>query len=99
MELVDTHTHFYSKEFENDFEQALQRARNAGITRFYMPGIDSTVIDDMLKLEALYPGEFFPMMGLHPCSVTDNYLEELKIVEDYLVKRRFVALGEIGLDF
>lgn len=99
MRLIDTHTHFYSKEFEKDFEQALQRARNAGITKFYMPAIDSTVIDDMLKLEKLYPGEFFSMIGLHPCSVQENYLEELKIIEEYLSKRKFAAVGEIGLDF
>ena len=99
MKLIDTHTHFYLKEFEEDFEQALQRARDAGITKFYMPGIDSTVIDDMLKLEKLYPHEFFPMIGLHPCSVKEDYLKELKIVEDYLSQRKFVALGEIGLDF
>ncbi len=99
MRLIDTHTHFYSKEFEKDFEQTLKRAKNAGITKFYMPGIDSTVIDVMLKLEMLYPREFFPMMGLHPCSVKENYLEELKIVEEYLSKRKFVAVGEIGLDF
>lgn len=99
MKLTDTHTHFYSKEFEHDFEEVLQRARNAGVTKFYMPGIDSTVINDMLRLEELYPEEFIPMMGLHPCSVTENYLQELKIVEEYLAKRHFVAVGEIGLDF
>ena len=99
MKLIDTHTHFYLKEFEGDFEQALQRARDAGITKFYMPGIDSTVINAMLKLEKLYPREFFAMTGLHPCSVKKDYLKELKIVEDYLSQRKFVAVGEIGLDF
>lgn len=99
MRLIDSHTHLYSKEFEKDFEQVLQRARNAGVARFYLPGIDSEVIEDMLKLEALYPGEFFPMMGLHPCSVKENYLGELQIIEKYLSERKFVAVGEIGLDF
>ncbi|WP_018617245.1 TatD family hydrolase [Segetibacter koreensis] len=99
MRLIDTHTHFYSPEFEEDFEKALQRARSAGVTKFYLPSIDSTVIDDMLQLEKLYPQEFFPMMGLHPCSVKENYLQELEIIEDYLSKRKFVAVGEIGLDF
>lgn len=99
MKLIDTHTHFYSQEFEKDFEQALQRARNAGVARFYLPGIDSTVIDAMLKLESLYPSEFFPMMGLHPCSVKENFLDELKIIEEYLSKRKFAAVGETGLDF
>lgn len=99
MRLIDSHTHLYSKEFENDFEQVLQRARNAGVVKFYLPGIDSEVIDDMLQLEAQYPGEFFPMMGLHPCSVKENYLGELETIEKYLSQRKFAAVGEIGLDF
>jgi TatD DNase family protein len=99
MNLIDTHTHLYSKEFEEDFDQVLERARNAGVTKFYLPAIDSEAIPDILKLEALNPGEFIPMMGLHPCSVKENYIEELKIVEDYLTQRKFVAVGEIGLDF
>jgi len=99
MRLIDTHTHFYSPEFEKDFEQALQRARSEGVAKFYLPGIDSTVIDDMLKLETRYPSEFFPMMGLHPCSVKENFLEELKIIEEYLSERKFAAVAEIGLDF
>ncbi len=99
MKLIDSHTHLYSKEFGKDFEEVLQRARNAGVARFYMPGIDSEVIEEMLRLETLYPLECFPMMGLHPCSVKENFLGEIKIVEEYLSKRRFVAVGEIGLDF
>ncbi len=99
MRFIDSHTHLYSKDFEKDFEQVLQRARNAGVKKFYLPAIDSEVIEDMLKLEELYPDEFFPMMGLHPCSVKDNYLQELEIVEKYLSQRKFAAVGEIGLDF
>jgi TatD DNase family protein len=99
MILIDTHTHLYSKEFEKDFEEVLERARKAGVGRFYLPAIDSEVIEDMLKLEENYPSEFFAMMGLHPVSVKENYVEELKIVEEYLSKRKFVAVGEIGLDF
>jgi TatD DNase family protein len=57
------------------------------------------VIDNMLELEEKYPGEFFPMMGLHPCSVKEDYKQELKVVEEYWQKRKFVAVGEIGLDF
>jgi TatD DNase family protein len=99
MRLIDTHTHLYSKEFEKDFDEVLERARKAGVSKFFLPGIDSEVIDDMLKLELAYPGEFFAMMGLHPCSVKENYLDELKIVEGYLSQRKWVAVGEIGLDF
>lgn len=99
MRIIDTHTHLYLKEFEKDFDQVLQRARNAGVTRFYLPAIDSEAMQDMLKLEQLFPGEFFPLTGLHPCSVKENFLKELKIVEEFLCERRFVAIGEIGLDF
>ncbi|GEO09875.1 TatD family hydrolase [Segetibacter aerophilus] len=99
MRLIDSHTHLYSKEFEKDFDQVLQRARAAGVTKFFLPAIDSEVIEDMLRLEEKYPNEFFPMMGLHPCSVKENYGQELQIVEKYLSERSFVAVGEIGLDF
>lgn len=99
MKLIDTHCHLYLKEFENDLPHVVERARNAGIEKFYLPAIDSEVTDDMLRLEKLYPNEFFLMMGLHPCSVKENYNEELTIVEEYFHKRKFVAVGEIGLDF
>lgn len=99
MILVDSHCHLYLREFENDIEEIITKARNAGVARFYLPSISSDVIDNMLNLEALYPGECFPMMGLHPCSVNDVYKKEIKIIEDWLLKRRFVAIGEIGLDF
>jgi TatD DNase family protein len=99
MRLIDTHCHLYLKEFENDLDQVIQRARNAGVEKFYLPAIDSEVIDDMLKLEASHPNTFYAMIGLHPCSVKENYKDELKIVEEYLSKRKFVAVGEIGLDF
>jgi TatD DNase family protein len=99
MRLIDTHCHLYLKDFTNDLQEVIQRARNAGVERFYLPGIDSEVIDDMLKLEAISPKEFIPMMGLHPCSVKENYKHEIKIVEDLFRTRKFVALGEIGLDY
>jgi TatD DNase family protein len=99
MRLIDSHTHLYSAEFEKDFNEVLQRAKDVGVTKFYLPGIDSNSIDAMLSLEKQYPGVCFPMMGLHPCSVNENYRDELKIVENHLSQRRFVAVGEIGLDF
>ena len=99
MKLIDTHTHLYLKEFEKDFDEVLQRARKAGIEKFYLPGINSETIGDMLRLEENYPAEFFIMMGLHPCSVKEDFLMELKVVEEYLSKRKFAAVGEIGLDF
>jgi TatD DNase family protein len=98
MKLTDTHTHLYADEFKVDLEQLLQVAGQAGVDRFYLPNIDSTSIEDMLSLEKIYPGKCFPMMGLHPCSVKENWKAEMRIVEDWLQKRKFVAIGEMGID-
>jgi TatD DNase family protein len=99
MYLIDTHTHIYMPAFDNDRAEMLQRARIAGVQKFYLPAIDSEVIDRILKMEVDYPGECMAMMGLHPCSVKENWKEELEIVEGWLSKRPFIAVGEIGLDF
>lgn len=99
MQLIDTHCHLYLEEFREDIASVIERAQLAGVSRFYLPGIDSTEIPNMLALEASYPGICVPMMGLHPCSVKDNYTEELSIAEEWLTKRKFAAIGEIGLDF
>lgn len=99
MNLIDSHCHLYLKEFAHDRPAMMDRAKAAGVTRFYLPGIDSEVVEDMLSLEAEYPGECFAMMGLHPCSVKENAEHELAKVEEWLQRRPFVAIGEIGLDF
>ena len=99
MNLIDTHSHLYLEEFKPDISAVMERARFEGVKKIYLPGIDSTEIDNMLTLEKQYPGECIAMMGLHPCYVKENYKEELAIVEEWLGKRPFVAVGEIGLDF
>ncbi len=99
MKFVDTHCHLYLKEFENDIDEVMQRARKAGIEKFYLPAIDSEVLPALLKMEADYAGECVAMMGLHPCSVKQNFKDELNIVQQWLAKRSFAAIGEIGLDF
>ncbi|HEX3024507.1 MAG TPA: TatD family hydrolase [Chitinophagaceae bacterium] len=99
MKIIDTHCHLYLEEYKKDIDALIRRANELGVIKFYMPGIDKEVIDDMLLLEKKYPGECIAMMGLHPCSVKENYKEELKIIEDWLHKRKFAAIGEIGLDF
>jgi len=97
--LTDTHCHLYLDEFKTTIREVIQRAEAEGVQRFYLPGIDSEHIDDMLALEALYPGKCIAMMGLHPCYVKENYRDELALVENWLAKRKFAAVGEIGLDF
>lgn len=99
MNWVDTHAHIYSDEFQNDRPVAIKRAKMAGVNKIIMPAIDSTTHENMLGLEKENPGTCISMMGLHPCSVKENYEEELRIAEEYLAKQKFVAIGEIGLDF
>ena len=99
MTLIDTHCHLYLDDFKDDIDAAILRAKEYGVQKFYLPAIDSEVIDAMLQLEEKFPENCFAMMGLHPCSVKENYIEELKIAEEWLEKRKFVAIGEIGLDF
>jgi TatD DNase family protein len=99
MNLVDTHCHLYSEEFELDQEAVLQRAFSEGINKFYLPAIDSSAIPAMLALEKKFPGKCMAMMGLHPCYVKENFQQELIVVKDWLSNRNFSAVGEIGLDY
>jgi len=97
--MVDTHCHLYLDEFKMDINAVIERAATEGVNKFYLPGIDSAEIENILLLEEKFPGKCIAMMGLHPCSVKENYAEELNIVKDWLAKRKFAAVGEIGLDF
>ncbi|HAY3550059.1 TatD family hydrolase [Elizabethkingia meningoseptica] len=97
--MIDTHTHLYSEQFDEDRDEAISRAKEAGVERFYLPAIDSETHEQMLQLEAQYPGEIFAMMGLHPCSVQpETWEKELALVKEYIDKRPFCAIGEIGID-
>lgn len=98
MIITDTHTHLYSEAFDEDRDAMMQRALDAGVQRFFIPAIDSTYTQAMLHLESNYPKKVFLMMGLHPTHVKENYKEELALVEEWLAKRKFYALGEIGID-
>ncbi len=95
---IDTHAHIYLDAFENDLDAVMDRALAAGIDEIYLPNIDASSIDDVHRLVAAYPGRCFPMMGLHPCSVTENYEEVLRQVEAQLEKGGYLAVGEMGTD-
>lgn len=95
---TDTHTHLYSEEFDQDSNEMIQRAIDAGVSRFFVPSIDSNYTQKMYELEKEFPENIFLMMGLHPTYVKENYLEELAHVETELSKRKFQAIGEIGID-
>jgi TatD DNase family protein len=98
MIITDTHTHLYSEAFEEDRDEMIERAIAQNVSRFFIPAIDSTYTEAMLQLEKDYPENIFLMMGLHPTHVKENYKEELKHVEEILAKRKFYAVGEIGID-
>lgn len=99
MILTDTHTHLYSEEFDHDRTEMIQRAIDAGVSRFFVPSIDSGYTQKMYDLEAQFPENIFLMMGLHPCYVKpETYEQELAHVETELAKKKFYAIGEIGVD-
>jgi TatD DNase family protein len=98
MILIDTHTHIYLEDFDADRAEMMDRAATAGVQKFYLPSIDSSETERLLKMEREYPNQCFAMMGLHPCYVKENWRQELQMVETWLAKRSFVAIGEIGLD-
>ncbi len=96
--MIDTHAHIYLEHFTEDIDEVINRALESGIEKILLPNIDSTTIDQMLELEVKYPNICFPMMGLHPCSVKEDFETELQLVEDWLNKRSFLAVGEMGTD-
>ena len=96
--MIDTHAHIYDEVFQDDIDLVIDKAKTIGVTQILMPNIDSTSIDRMLKIESCYPHYCLPMMGLHPCSVKADFETHLEVVEMWVKKRHFVAIGEIGLD-
>lgn len=96
--MIDTHTHLYSEEFDSDRDLVIERAIYAGVKKFYLPAIDSTYTERMLSLKRQYPDIVFLMNGLHPCSVGENYREELAWVDELALRHSFSAIGEIGID-
>ncbi len=99
MKFIDTHTHIYLSDFSSDIDSVIDRAQKENVKKYFLPAIDSSHHNEMILLEERFSSCCFAMMGLHPCSVKENYVDELKIVEDWMNKKEFVAIGEIGLDF
>ena len=98
MIITDTHTHLYSESFDTDRNEVIDRAIENGITRFFIPSIDSSYIESMYDLEKQYPEHIFLMAGLHPTHVKRDYKNELSIIVRQLEQRSFFAIGEIGID-
>jgi TatD DNase family protein len=99
MNLIDTHAHIYYDDLYSNIESVLQQCDEAGVKKIYMPNVDSSSLETMLDLERRFPDKCFAMIGIHPCSIKEDYKKELDLVESWLSKRKFVAVGEIGIDY
>jgi TatD DNase family protein len=97
--MIDTHAHLYDEQFSADIAEIISRARENGVEKLYLPNCDSTTIPAMMALTEQYPGYCIPMIGIHPCYVKESYEAELKIMQEWLDKASFAAIGEIGLDY
>lgn len=96
---IDTHTHLYDEQFDNDRAAIIGKAVAAGVSEMYLPNCDKNTIPQMMDMVAKWPQHCFPMMGLHPCYVKEDFEKELAIVAEWLTKDKFYAVGEIGLDY
>jgi TatD DNase family protein len=97
--MIDTHTHLYDEDTIELQDEHIKRAIEAGVEKMYMPNCDSTTIEGMMQIATRFPHNCYPMMGLHPCYVKENYKAELSVVQEQLNKNKFSAVGEVGLDF
>lgn len=98
MQLVDTHSHLFVEEFQEDRSEVMTRAFESGVNQILLPNIDEDSVNDMLALSRAYPGQCFPMIGIHPTSVKKNYREQVAWVAQWLEKETFYGIGEIGID-
>ena len=98
MNFIDTHSHLYAAEFAEDIEEVINRSKAVGISKIFLPNVDVESIAPLKKLTASDPDFFYPMMGLHPCSVKENYEEELNTIKKEIFENKYLAVGEIGID-
>lgn len=99
IELIDSHTHIYAEDFEDDIAEVLARASEAGVRAMVLPNVDVESYPRMMSLVSKHSGLLFPCLGLHPTSVGADYKEQLKQLDLALIAHRFTAIGEIGLDY
>lgn len=97
--MIDTHSHLFSEEFSEDFHQTVQRAKEAGVSHIFMPNIDDTSVNELLKACSEFPGYCFPMLGFHPTSVDNFSMEKVKKMKCLLSgEHPYVGIGEVGID-
>jgi len=98
MQLIDSHTHLYLSEFDDDRDEIISRALNCNVTKMLLPNINKDSVGPLLRMVSNYPGICYPMIGIHPASIRDDYNEQLEAVNNNLGKHKFIAIGEIGID-
>jgi TatD DNase family protein len=98
VEIIDTHSHIYEPEFEEDVREVIRRAKDIGVSCILLPNIDVESIDRLHKLSDEYAGYCLPMMGMHPTSITDSWQTDMKIIKTQFDNREYIAVGEIGID-
>lgn len=96
--LIDTHSHIYLEDYSDDVDQVIERAYQCNVRKIVLPNIDSSSLKSMLDLANAYPQICYPLIGLHPTSVSEDYEDELQLVEFWLKKKKFFGIGEIGID-
>lgn len=99
MEYIDTHCHLFLPEFNTDRDEAIQRGINSNVKKFILPNVDTSTLEDLLSLTQKYPAYCYPLAGLHPSSVEEDYQSELRSIKEHLDKGKYFGIGEIGLDF
>ena len=98
MEFIDTHAHLYLEQFQDDIDTVMQNAIDSGVTKIFLPNIDSKTLKSMNDLSRKFPTNCFPMIGLHPSDVKENFMEELALVKKEAETGNYIAIGEIGID-
>tara|TARA_B100000902_G_scaffold365033_1_gene385545 strand:- start:3311 stop:4081 length:771 start_codon:yes stop_codon:yes gene_type:complete len=98
MKFIDTHTHLFLPQYNEDIDEVVKRAINSNIEKMLLPNISIGTIDDMLNLCEKYPSIFHPMIGIHPCEINNDFEDDLKYIEKIINEYKFVAVGEIGID-
>lgn len=98
MYFVDTHTHIYKEYYPDDFDEVVSRALNAGVTQMVVPCVNPSSIPFIREAVHAYPDHLFPLIGLHPSDVNENYRDDLKVMYEHLEDAEMIGVGEIGLD-
>lgn len=98
MSIIDTHTHLFVEEFQDDIQEVVTRAKAAGITKAFLPNISEATVHELKEYTHRYPGFFYPMMGLHPTSVTSEWSAQLDKIYNELQTGKYIAVGEVGID-